>query len=178
MNRVKMFLMLLLAAALLCAACAKDPVEDPTEGSELPSATEATEPVTEIQGVEDNQFEEDDIQIPTDPVSDGGEQETTGGVTNTGSGNSGNQGGTEKPTEAPKPTEPLPTDPETGETYVSYEAYNNMSPAEQVEYFNTFPSMEEFVKWYNEAKAKYDEEHGAIEIGGDGTIDLGDIINP
>ena len=53
-----------------------------------------------------------------------------------------------------------------------------MSPDEQVEFFNQFASMEEFVQWYNDAKEAYDAEHGAIDIGGDGSIDLGDIINP
>ena len=61
---------------------------------------------------------------------------------------------------------------------VTYEDYNNMTPAQQVEFFNTFESMEAFVKWYNEAKAAYDAEHGAIEIGGNGSVDLGDIVNP
>lgn len=53
-----------------------------------------------------------------------------------------------------------------------------MTPDQQVEYFNKFSSMEAFVQWYNEAKAAYDAEHGAIDIGGDGSVDLGDIANP
>lgn len=123
--------------------------------------------------------------------SDGNGQSNTGNTDNTGNSGGSNNGGsnTEKPAQSgdetaaePKPTEPKPTEsgatePEGGIHYVSYEEYNNMTPAEQVAYYNQFPSMEAFVQWYNEAKAKYDEEHGAIDVG-DGNIDLGDITNP
>lgn len=122
----------------------------------------------------------------------GDNQETSGN--NTGNtGDTGSFGGenTEKPTDpeptetqptAPQPTEPGTTEHESTEPssevkHVSYEAYNNMTPAEQLAYYEQFPSMEAFVNWYNEAKAKYDEEHGAIDVG-DGNIDLGDIVKP
>ena len=51
-----------------------------------------------------------------------------------------------------------------------------MSGAEQQEYMMSFSSIEAFFEWFNAAKAKYDAEHPSIEIGGDGSIDLGDII--
>ena len=52
-----------------------------------------------------------------------------------------------------------------------------MSPEEQMAYYNQFPSMEAFVKWYNEAKAAYEKDHGSIEIE-DGNIDLGGVAKP
>ena len=123
--------------------------------------------------------------------SDGNGQSNTGNNDNTGNSGGSNNGGsnTEKPNQSgdetatepkptePKPTEPGATEPEGGINYVSYEEYNNMTPAEQLAYYNQFPSMEAFVQWYNEAKAEYDKEHGAIDVG-DGNIDLGDITNP
>lgn len=59
---------------------------------------------------------------------------------------------------------------------LSYEEYIAMSGEEQQKYFESFESVEAFFEWYNAAKAKYDEENESIEIGGDGSIDLGDII--
>ncbi len=59
---------------------------------------------------------------------------------------------------------------------ITYEEYMAMSGAEQQEYMMSFSSIEAFFEWFNAAKAKYDAEHPSIEIGGDGSIDLGDII--
>ena len=226
MNKVKILLVLLLVA-LLCIACTTepDPTVEPTGSSEQLQATEASLPVENLPGVEENVFDESEIEIPTDPVNvDTGD----GGVTNTGSsnqggtgnqggsnnqgssnnqggsnnqgstgnqggsnnqgstgnqgssnnqGSTGNQGGSNNQGGSEQPTEPG-NESDTDSFYVSYEEYNAMTPEEQVEYFNKFPSMEAFVKWYNEAKAEYEEENGAIEIGGDGSVDLGDIVNP
>ena len=58
---------------------------------------------------------------------------------------------------------------------MTYEKYNAMSGEEQLAFFNSFASMEDFVAWYNAAKAKYDAEHPDIEVG-DGNIDIGDIV--
>lgn len=212
MNKIKM-LLLALAAVLLFAACNK-PDETPTDPTNATQqATEATEPETNLPGVEENQFSEDEIVIPTDPIAEttGGDSESgnnEGGVTNTGSGNaggqdnsgsqggsgnqgssggqgdsgnqggSGNQGNSGGADDPAKPTEPDATAPSGELVYVSYEEYNNMSPEEQMAYFNQFPSMEAFVQWHNEAKEEYDKEHGAIEIGGDGSVDLGEIVKP
>ncbi len=80
-----------------------------------------------------------------------------------------------KPEETqPAATEPGETQPDAGEDKVTYEEYNDMSPEEQVAFFNQFASMEDFVAWYNQAKAEYEEENGAIDVG-DGNIDLGDL---
>jgi hypothetical protein len=52
-----------------------------------------------------------------------------------------------------------------------------MSAAEQQAYFLSFPTMEDFFAWFNQAKKEYEDAQDRIEIGGDGSIDIGDIIN-
>lgn len=89
---------------------------------------------------------------------------------------------TEPPTTEPPATEPPATEPSTTEPPVtlppvsvgttSYEWYNSLSGAEQVNFFNTFESMEAFVNWYNSAKAEHDALHPDVEVG-NGSIDLG-----
>ena len=59
---------------------------------------------------------------------------------------------------------------------MTYEKYIAMSPEEQQKFIQTFENLEDYFAWYNEAKAKYDEENAGIEI--DGEINLGDYINP
>ena len=61
----------------------------------------------------------------------------------------------------------------SGET--TYEDYQNMSAEEQKAFMNSFKSMDDFFTWFNAARKKAEE--GYIEIGGDGTVDLGDILN-
>ena len=61
-------------------------------------------------------------------------------------------------------------------TDYTYEEYNAMSGGEQQEFFNSFETPEAFFTWLTEAKAKYEEEQDYIEIGGDGNIDLGELI--
>ena len=72
--------------------------------------------------------------------------------------------------------QPPAVDPEPADT-LTYEEYQALSGAEQMAYMESFPSVQDFFAWYNEAKAKYDAEQDRIEIGGDGNIDLDDIIN-
>lgn len=193
MNR-KLMVLLLAAIMLLAAGCKKD--ADTRETTEPPQhlETETTPTVPEetISGVE---ILDEPLNSPFDEMEDT-EQETTENNSSTGNtGNSNSDGSnsgdshTEKPAQSgddtaaesrpaeTKPAESGATEPEGGIHYVSYEAYNSMTPAEQMAYYNQFPSMEAFVRWYNDAKAEYDEEHGAIDVG-DGDIDLGDIINP
>lgn len=65
--------------------------------------------------------------------------------------------------------------PSRPSTLLSYEEYNALSGEEQQEYFNRFSSVEAFFEWYNEAKAKYEEEQGRVEITGS-DINIGDIV--
>ena len=63
---------------------------------------------------------------------------------------------------------------ESGE--MTYEKYISMSPEEQQKYMMSFESVEKFFEWFNEVKAKYEAENEAVE--GNGSIDIGDYMNP
>ena len=58
----------------------------------------------------------------------------------------------------------------------TYEEYIAMSGEEQQAFLERFDSMALFFAWLNAAKAEYDENQNDIEIGGDGSIDLGEIV--
>lgn len=61
--------------------------------------------------------------------------------------------------------------------FITYEEYNAMTAEKQQEYFNSFESVEKFFDWYNSAKSEYEKNNPSIEIGSDGSIDLGEIAN-
>lgn len=171
MNR-KGIALLLVAVMLLCIGCGKknqgatEPAE-PTLNTEVPETLAQYETVP---GTAKNEFSSDDFEEPeeTEP------EETEAKVTEPEE--------TEPKETEPKETESKETEPETTEPgedddRVTYEEYNNMSPEDQMEFFNRFASMEDFLAWYNQAKDEYEEEHGSIDIE-DGNIDLGDIVKP
>ena len=60
------------------------------------------------------------------------------------------------------------------ENQITYEEYNSLSGEAQEAYFNTFPTIESFFEWYNAARAEYEKNNPAIEIGDD-TIDIGNF---
>ncbi len=51
-----------------------------------------------------------------------------------------------------------------------------MSPNEQMQYMESFSSVEAFFSWYNAAKDAYGKANPSIEIGGDGSVDLDQIL--
>ena len=55
---------------------------------------------------------------------------------------------------------------------LTYVEYNNLSAEEQEEYFNSFENIDEFFKWYNQAKQAYEEEQERIEMDGNTDIDI------
>ena len=69
-----------------------------------------------------------------------------------------------------------PTTAQSGNTVLTYEAYMAMSAEQQQAYFESFADVQSFFAWYNAAKAEYEKENSSIEIGGNGNIDIGDII--
>lgn len=73
----------------------------------------------------------------------------------------------------PKPAEPDETTPEE-QTAVTYSQYLAMTEDEQEAFINSFPTMRDFVDWWNAAKAA--EGSGGDIITGDPSIDLGDLI--
>lgn len=54
-------------------------------------------------------------------------------------------------TTAPKPTEPEKEMP----VLLTYEEYMALSPAVQQAYYESFPSMEAYMQWFNEAAKEY-----------------------
>lgn len=131
-------------------------VEDwnvPTETETLPGelAQETTEPVQEPDG-------EDPTAEPTAP------DETD-------------------PTEPDEtdPAEPTtqPTQPQAGTqepVVLSYEEYMALSPAEQQSYYETFPSLEDYIAWHNAALAEYEANQDTVVATG--PVDIGDYMNP
>lgn len=59
---------------------------------------------------------------------------------------------------------------------MTYEEYIALDGTAQKEYMESFSDVAAFFDWLNAAKEKYEKENPSIEIGGDETIDLGEII--
>lgn len=79
----------------------------------------------------------------------------------------------ENVSENPKVSESQPE--RTEKELTEYERYLNMSGDEQMELIQSFESVETFFNWLNNAKAEYEAANPGVKIG-DGTIDLGEII--
>ena len=71
-----------------------------------------------------------------------------------------------------------PTQPDDPRVQLAaeYEAYMALSPEEQQAYFLSFSSYTDFFAWFNAAKDAYEALQDRIEIGGDGNVDIGDLI--
>ncbi len=71
----------------------------------------------------------------------------------------------------------LPDQPATPPGGVcTYEEYQNMTDAEQKAYRNSFPSISDYFAWLGAAMEEYENSQNKVEIGGDGSVDLGDYI--
>lgn len=130
------------------------PVEETTEPVEDPDEDPYEDP--------DEDPYEDPVEDPTEPEEDPTEP-------------------TQKPTQ-PKEDDPpatQPTEPEAGDdepVVLTYEEYMALSPAEQQAYYESFPTLEDYIAWYNAAYAEYEENQDAVIATG--PIDIGDYINP
>lgn len=194
MNK-KLIALLLTVVMLLTVGCGR---KDDTEGTNEPSqsveaGTDAQLPDETIPGVEildeslSNPFDEMEENEQADAENGSASSDNNAGNTGNGNSQSGSNNGnsntdetTQSGGEASAETQPTgagSSNSGSESLSVSYEEYNSMTPEAQVAYYNQFSSMEAFVKWYNEAKAAYDAEHGSIEVG-DGNIDLGDLVKP
>lgn len=105
--------------------------------------------------VSDDGGEEKEEETPVNPDEEEKEEENTDGENKDETG--------EVDPDQPKKPEPI-----------TYEEYMAMSADEKSVYFLLFDDYNDFFAWYNEAKAKYDEENNIPEIDGD--IDIGDIL--
>lgn len=78
----------------------------------------------------------------------------------------------ETPAEPEPPVEPEPPAEPEGLTYAQYMA---LSGAEKRAYRATFATTEDFFAWYHAALAAHEAEKPGVEMGPDGTIDLGGL---
>ena len=60
-------------------------------------------------------------------------------------------------------------------TTLTYEGYNAMSGEDQKKVIDMFGSTDDFMRWYKAVEAQYKQAHPDVEIGGDGSIDAGDL---
>ena len=58
----------------------------------------------------------------------------------------------------------------------TWEEYLNMSDAEKDAFFEKFATPAKFFEWKEKAEAAYKEGKNVIEVGKDGTVDLGDLV--
>ncbi len=73
----------------------------------------------------------------------------------------------------PETTEPSQT--ETQEALLTYEQYQALSGEEQMEYYNSFESAEDFFAWRDAAVEEYESNQNMVKPGE--TIDLESIVN-
>lgn len=91
---------------------------------------------------------------------------------------------TTEPTESTRPREDEEPSIQTSQPQVgtqepvalSYEEYMALSPAEQQAYYESFPTLEEFIAWHNAALAEYEAGQDVPVVTG--PIDIGDYTNP
>ena len=93
-----------------------------------------------------------------------GYEGSAGGGNSSSAGNGNN--GSKDPAQSTTPAAPKA---------LTYEEYHALSGDKQQQYYESFDSVEDFFAWYNAAKAKYEEDNGAIEIE-DGEINLDEVI--
>jgi len=141
------------------------PASDPTAstGGQLPDHATVGEP-TESDGTQsETESAQNEPTMPSDSAQATKPDEAT---SNTKPEDSQGSTKPDAPQETIKPDKEL-----------SYEQYNAMTGAQQQAFFESFSNVEAFFEWYNAAKQEYDEANKDIVIGGDATIDMGDILN-
>ena len=112
--------------------------------------------------VDSNGGKDSNSTVSDGKVNGDGTQKTEDGVTSENNGDGASDSTDTLDTEATK-------------KLLTYEEYIALDPQGQYEYCIEFETLESFILWYNDAKAVYDAEHGAEDIGG-GSIDIGDIF--
>lgn len=78
-------------------------------------------------------------------------------------------GGTESSSESEEPTSAIWS--------TTYEEYEAMTTEEKSAFYASFDKPDDFFTWYAMAKQIYDDSKQSVTIGGDGSINLGDLIN-
>lgn len=133
----------------------EDDVTRPTEGE---VTTEPTKPVEPVKP--DEPTAPSEPAVPSEPSKPSEPSEP------------------DKPSEPSQPSEPTEPSapPERDPASYTYEEYEAMTRSEQQAFMNRFESLSAFFDWYDAAKAEYDATRETIQIGGGGSVDLGDLI--
>ena len=162
----RLIALLLAAMMILCAGCKGKQANDAALAETQPGATEAPVPTETLHpALADNPFDDADYTEPaaeTEEVTEPAEE---------------TEAATEAATEPAKETE-APTEPEATEDdgEMTYEKFMAMNATEQQAFINSFPTIEAFFEWFNAAKEAYEASRNEVEIG-DGSFDIGDLIN-
>lgn len=165
----------ILTIALLLPACSLA-IEEETKEHFLPGSTQNI-----TQNTDDSMVEKWPDVVTEQPSNDeGSQQPATGPEESIPPVSSETKPGVEKEETKPEvdtqPSETTPTDAEQHKPgSMTYKEYLTLSAEERQAYVESFPSMEEAMLWYEDAKKAYDESKDNIDISG-GNIDLGDII--
>ena len=144
MMKKRLFLSLLLITGVMLAACGLK-TENKTQSTTVPAESQPAA------------IDDLDIQVG---VGQRGEYED------------------ENPTQATEATQPVetkPTEEQTGsELTVTYAQYQAMTEEEQEAFVESFPTMSDFVDWWNAAQAAQEKDDPIILDGN--AVDLGDLI--
>ena len=187
---LKKLLRVCMAIMVLCtlSACRTggDETTAPSVSGSIPAVTAPAATMPENEGVE-----EWDEPVETKPLTTTPVQEPDGSEEAPADGPDEPVEETTKPTEprenTSKPTEPRedeepsvqPSQPQVGTqepVALRYEEYMALSPAEQQAYYESFPTLEEFIAWHNTALAEYEAGQEVPVVTG--PIDIGDYTNP
>lgn len=166
-----------LSLVLVCtlAACRTDGGETtapaPSEQGQTSIETVPTASIPDVVEVEEWTEPEQTQPMTTEPIRESDEEPAADGDSASAEEN------TTVPTETTEPKtdgeyEVGSTEPQAGA--LSYAEYLAMSPADQQAYYESFPTLEEFIAWHNAAQAEYEEEHDIPVVTG--PIDIGDYM--
>lgn len=168
---------LAVVSILLLTACGKTPnnlgVETvpqttATAPSQTTDTTEDTIPAPSMGVGERGDYTDDSA---TEPSAESSEPEVTEpGTTEPGTTEPET---TEPETTGPEDTTPV-TPPDEEQITLTFEEYLAMSVEEQEAFVESFESLENFIAWWNAAKAAQEKEDNTIT--GDPNVDLGDLI--
>ena len=155
-NLIAMLSVMLLLVVALCACMAQEELKE-TETA-MPSTTNAGFGVDEWENAVDGETENVELSQPTQPESAEDPSQSTQETTTA-----------TNPTEGEQTTSPtMPYSPGS----LSYEEYMALDAQQQQLYALSFASVEDYIQWFNAAKAEYGNDE-VVEITG--PVDLGQI---
>lgn len=164
-------LVLVCTLAACCAGGGESTAPVPSEQGQTPVETVPTASIPDVVEVEEWTEPEQSQPMTTDPIRENDEEPDADA--DSPSAEPDNTVPTET-TEPKNEGEPVigSTEPQAGA--LSYAEYMAMSPAEQQAYYESFPTLEEFIAWHNAAQAEYEAENDIPVVTG--PIDIGDYM--